>query len=378
MNSKAKPVVIDLFSGVGGLSLGAVRAGFSLALAVEIDKHAIRSHKINFPHVKHLDDDINLHNGASLLNQAGLSLGELDGLIGGPPCQGFSYIGKKDKQDPRNNLFVKFFQLVVESQPKFFVVENVPGILQDSFQDVIDQAHSLVDNSYYVSQPIRLKASDFGVPTSRERVFFIGHKIEGAKTFEYSDFEQHKVENPVTVANALAGLPLEISPDWQKEEQGWQTVAHLNESLYNDRIQRSLVEGVGSILAIERFTHQNQVSGFLGTRHSPEVENRYRQLKQGEKDAVSRSVRLKLDGFCPTLRAGTGADKGSYQAVRPIHPVMPRVITPREAARLQGFPDWFQFAPSKWHSFRQIGNSVSPILAEIIFKSIYNCLCMGE
>ncbi|MBS4036491.1 MAG: DNA cytosine methyltransferase, partial [Ignavibacterium sp.] len=116
------------------------------------------------------------------------------------------------------------------------------------------------------------------------------------------------------------------------------------------------------------------VSGCFGTRHSPKVYKRYKALRPGQIDAVSRSVRLKSKGLCPTLRAGTDSDKGSYQAVRPIHPTANRVITPREAARLQGFPDWFQFAPSKWHSFRQIGNSVSPILAEEIFKLIYTRL----
>jgi len=85
-----------------------------------------------------------------------------------------------------------------------------------------------------------------------------------------------------------------------------------------------------------------------------------------------------LNGFCPTLRAGTGPEKGSYQAVRPLHPTENRVITPREAARLQGFPDWFQFSPTKWHSFRQIGNSVSPILSERIFAVIRKALCDGR
>jgi site-specific DNA-cytosine methylase len=105
-----------------------------------------------------------------------------------------------------------------------------------------------------------------------------------------------------------------------------------------------------------------------------EVEKRYEKLNFGEQDKISKSVRLKPDGYCPTLRAGTGSDKGSYQAVRPIHFKEPRVITPREAARLQGFPDWFVFHETKWHSFRQIGNSVSPIVAEAILKTIKDSL----
>jgi len=87
-------------------------------------------------------------------------------------------------------------------------------------------------------------------------------------------------------------------------------------------------------------------------------------------DKISKFPRLRWDGLCPTLRAGTDKHKGSYQAVRPIHPDEDRVITPREAARLQGFPDWFQFSPTKWHSFRQIGNSVSPFVGEAVLDVI--------
>ena len=109
----------------------------------------------------------------------------------------------------------------------------------------------------------------------------------------------------------------------------------------------------------------------MGTRHTDDVKRRFKALKYGEVDATSKAIRLDPDGFCPTLRAGTAKDKGSYQAVRPIHFDRPRVITAREAARLQGFPDWFVFHSTKWHSFRQIGNSVSPIVAEAILAKIF-------
>ncbi|MCL0160516.1 DNA cytosine methyltransferase, partial [Klebsiella pneumoniae] len=96
-------------------------------------------------------------------------------------------------------------------------------------------------------------------------------------------------------------------------------------------------------------------------------------------DKISRSQRLDPNGFCPTLRAGTGSDKGSYQAVRPIHPTQARVIAPREAARFHGFPVWFRFHPTKWHRFRQIGNSVSPLVSEAMLLPIYNyCLSVKK
>jgi DNA (cytosine-5)-methyltransferase 1 len=112
---------------------------------------------------------------------------------------------------------------------------------------------------------------------------------------------------------------------------------------------------------------------FTGHRivdHKPEVKARFAEVPQGGMDLVGRHPRLDWNGQCPTLRAGTGADKGSFQAVRPLHPSEPRVITVREAARLQGFPDVHRFHPTIWHSFRMIGNSVSPIIAEAIFRAI--------
>lgn len=107
-----KPKVIDLFAGVGGFSLGALRAGFHLSLAVEFDKHPMIAHELNFPLVNHLLADISELDGKNLLKNAGLAEGELDGLVGGPPCQGFSAIGKRNSDDSRNSLFIKFFELV--------------------------------------------------------------------------------------------------------------------------------------------------------------------------------------------------------------------------------------------------------------------------
>lgn len=109
-------------------------------------------------------------------------------------------------------------------------------------------------------------------------------------------------------------------------------------------------------------------TGHRQTEHTAAVIRRFRDVAQGEVDAVGRHPRLAWNGQCPTLRAGTGNDKGSYQSVRPIHPTEHRVITVREAARMQGFPDWFKFHPTVWHSFRMIGNSVSPIIAHAIFS----------
>lgn len=371
-NSKLK--IIDLYAGVGGLSLGAIRAGFDLALAVEWDKHAMKAHEINFPKYKHLNTDISKLDGKELLKQAGLVEGELDGLIGGPPCQGFSSIGNRDTLDPRNDLFVKFFKLVKECKPKFFVAENVLGILDDQYNAIRKSAFKQVKEDYVLLDPMKLKASDFGAPTSRERAFFIGYRRDAISNLSKEDFEKQKITKVTTVAEALQGLPKQIRSEWLSEEQSWRSVKPILTPYFKKYVDGNIPYGMGDEEAVQRYKEEGLISGNFGTRHSPEVQKRYEKLKPGQNDSISRSVRLKKNGLCPTLRAGTGSDKGSYQAVRPIHPTAHRVITPREAARLQGFPDWFQFAPSKWHSFRQIGNSVSPILAESILTKIYSKL----
>jgi DNA (cytosine-5)-methyltransferase 1 len=378
-----KPKIIDLYAGVGGLSLGAARAGFTVALAVELDKHAVAAHKKNFPKVKHLAEDIGKLDGEKLLRHAGIEIGELDGLIGGPPCQGFSIIGHRHVADSRNNLFHKFFTLVAECRPKFFVAENVLGILDSQYDDIRKQSLAQISDEYTMLDAMQFKASDFGAATSRERAFFVGYRKDLGVQLSKADFEAHKVKSLTTVAKALHGLPKRIYSKWLTEEQGWRWLAEpMPKGEFAERIVNGIPKDVGDADAIRRFKKEGAVSGCLGTRHSPEVAARYARLKHGEKDHVSKTVRLKPDGLCPTLRAGTAADKGSYQAVRPIHPTAARVITPREAARLQGFPDWFQFAPSKWHSFRQIGNSVSPFVAEVVLsvmhKAISDCSTKKE
>ncbi|HFO4669401.1 TPA: DNA cytosine methyltransferase, partial [Escherichia coli] len=189
-----------------------------------------------------------------------------------------------------------------------------------------------------------------------------------------SDFFPKNIIEQTLVKDALYGLPRTIRKEWQTEEQGWRSVKMDKDGYYYERLWGHIPNGVGDAESIQNLK-KGLVSGFLGTAHSEEVLRRYRQLSFGETDKISRSQRLNPNGFCPTLRAGTGSDKGSYQAVRPIHPTQARVITPREAARLQGFPDWFRFHPTKWHSFRQIGNSVSPLVAEAMLLPLYDyCL----
>ncbi len=370
-----KPKVIDLFSGVGGISLGAVRAGFELSAVVENDKIAINTHEINFPNTLHLEKDVSKLKGSDLLEATNISKGGLAGLIGGPPCQGFSTLGWRDKNDARNTLFSDFFRLVKETQPKFFLAENVPGILNPKYSRILNMAFDLIRDDYVLFEPIEVKANEYGAPTTRRRIFFIGYRQNSLDNLSAEDFKPSSDLPTVLVKNALEGLPIEIESDWQTEPESWRNFSDFSElNYYTERISNHIPKSVGDVKAIERYQDNKEVSGCLGTKHLQKTEERFASLKQGETDPVSRGKRLKEDGFCPTILAGTGKDKGSRQSVRPIHFSQPRVITPREAARLQGFPDWFVFNPTKWHSFRQIGNSVSPIVAEYLLTKIFEKL----
>ena len=377
-----RPPVIDLYCGAGGLSLGAARAGFEVAAGVELDGQALATHRANFPVARHLQADVSHISGIDLMLQAGVQPGTLAGLIGGPPCQGFSVIGERDPGDSRNALFGHFMRLVAETLPAFFLAENVPGIAQEKNGAVLRAAMNRVPSVYSVLPPLRVVGSQFGAPTSRERLFFIGVNTERLSALDATAFAPPEGTVTVTVREALRGLSPVVGLPSEEGVVTWRRVRVLPTGPFFERVQFCIPPGVGDRVALKMYRDHRSVNGHVGVAHSPEIALRYEALAPGRKDPISRSVRLKLDGYCPTLRAGTGPEKGRRQAVRPIHPTQPRVITPREAARLQGFPDWFVLPNTKWHSFRQLGNSVSPIVAEgvlsVLFKHVQRQACEDD
>lgn len=370
---KSSPQIIDLFAGVGGISLGAARAGFEIMAAVETDQRAAKAHSVNFPNAVHLQEDVATLSGARLLSAARIVGGRLHGLVGGPPCQGFSAIGRNVANDPRNALVVHFCRLVAETNPAFFLFENVPGILQDRNRKVLDRALSMIPKRYVSLRPMKINARDYGAPTNRLRIFFFGYDPDRVGQLTEPDFSSWTLGRQTRVRHALAGLP-RIRSHWSGDEDTWRSVRKLGRTVFWRRVSGDIPDGVGDREAIRAYESNRLVSGCAGTSHARETIIRFKRLRAGEVDPVSKARRLDLNGFCPTLRAGTGPDRGSFQAVRPIHPGSPRVITPREAARLQGFPDWFQFDHTKWHAFRQIGNSVSPIVSECLFRTVHGAL----
>lgn len=365
------PTFVDLFSGCGGFGLGAVLSGFKNIASVDIDPNLQSSYKLNFPSSNVFLADVSQLDANFWSNAIGDTPPDL--VIGGPPCQGFSRIGLRKPQDPRNSLITHFFRQILLLKPKCFVMENVEGILDVQNKIILEEGLALISNQYSITGPFKINALDCGAATSRRRVIVIGYN----NNYSYSGLDNKifvPTNKPVTVAEAIGDLPSpgETASSMENGYEWWEYKAGAEISSYAKRLMRTK-SGIGAGFSVSKLK-QGMVSGLMKTVHTENVRTRFSQAVPGTVEKISRYPRLSWDGHCPTLRAGTGSDKGSFQAMRPIHPDEARVITVREAARLQGFPDWFIFHPTIWHSFRMIGNSVSPIMArhllEIVMKSI--------
>jgi DNA (cytosine-5)-methyltransferase 1 len=357
--------IIDLFCGCGGFSLGAHLAGFHTVLAVDIDPILSSAYALNFPNSKLAHLDLAKTSGKELLEVSGQK--KVFGIIGGPPCQGFSMMGKRDEDDPRNELIGHFFNQIKYIKPSFFVMENVPGLLSGTMRAKLERQLKTVSEEYTIVGPVIVNASGLGAATSRTRVIVIGYDPDEISDFSKEDILKLHSDSLVTVEDAIADLPAPIDCE---DDYGWAKYdGRRRVSDYALKARQAPSKGMGWDVAVTKLK-EGYVSGLMNTIHSKSVQRRYASVPTGSADKKSKSYKLDWDGQCPTLRAGTGSDKGSYQAVRPLHPEYGRVITVREAARLQGFPDWYVFHPTKWHSFRMIGNSVSPHLSKKILSFI--------
>lgn len=348
--------IVDLFCGVGGFSLGAEMAGFRSLASVELDPIIHAGYRRNFPKTNALLGSVTELDRAAWNTILGAA--RPDGVIGGPPCQGFSHIGLRRKDDPRNTLVHQFYRHVDLLRPKFFVMENVPGILDEGNIDILREAIATLGGRYVINEPLLVNAADFGAATSRRRVVVVGYDPSEMAPISAADLTPPTPRRHTTVRDAIADLP---GPSGQPRAKDFEWVAYPSTeriSSYARRLRRPR-HGAGSREASARL-RQGLVSGLMPTAHDPAVIERFRATPAGRAEPKSRSFRLEWGGLCPTIRAGTGMDKGAFQAVRPIHPDGERVITVREAARISGFPDAHLFSNTVWHSFRMIGNSVAP------------------
>ena len=344
---------VDLFSGAGGMSLGAMNVGIEIALAVDNNVNAANTFKRNHPGVKFILGDIREIN--PLLH---IKANDIFVVFGGPPCQGFSLSNTKTRNsdNPNNSLFEEFLRFVKDINPIWFVFENVEGITTFNNGDTLKVIRNCFSELGYKTNDAVLYASDYGVPQHRNRFFMVGNRMN-------IDFEfPNKNTKQINVIDAISDLPNLSNGD------------KLDEAPYV--FNRNLSEYANLMRINSNSSRQNYVSV-----NRDYVIERYKHIKQGENwkaipDELMTNYANKNNchsGIYRRLRA----DKPSvvisnYRKNMLIHPFSDRGLSVREAARLQSFPDDFIFEGSLNHIQQQIGNAVPPLLAKAIFKQIIN------
>lgn len=349
-----KPRVIDLFAGVGGLSLGFEKEGFDVVLANEYDASIAASYIANHKNTKMIVGDIT---SLDLKDTFGKLAGTVDVVIGGPPCQGFSQKGqRKTIHDERNFLFKYYVSVVELVKPKYFVMENVPNLLTAEGGYFRHEIEELFNKLGYSLEYGVLNASDYGVPQNRRRAVIIG-KLNG---------DAPKLPIPkgtkVTIWDAISDLAYLDSGEGSEEQE----YKYPAESAYE------------KMLRVDSSTLFNHVA----TKHSPLALERLALIPPNAgrevlpEEHLTKSIysgtwtRMKKDEISVTIT--TRFDTPSSGKF--THPFLNRAITVREAARIQSFPDDFHFVGNKGSQMKQVGNAVPPLLAaaiaEVIMKDI--------
>ena len=377
-----RPVGIDLFAGAGGLSLGFEQAGFDVAAAVEIDPVHCAVHKFNFPKAAVIPRSVEGLTAKHIREAAGLGNRTVDCVFGGAPCQGFSLIGHRVLDDPRNKLVLDFVRIVAELRARSFVFENVKGLTvgkHKAFLEELVEAFNAV--GYEVRLPWKvLNAGHYGAPQFRERLILFGCR-KGETLPHYPKAltnlaGRKKVFSGLpygpTAEDALGDLPDADRYQTLSASDSVRTTAFGHPSDYAAEL-RCLTNDAWHLGYVRRWDPTYLTSSYQ-TQHTEISRNRFSETEPGSVEPISRFYKLAEDGVSNTLRAGTDGARGAFTSPRPIHYRYNRCITVREMARLHGFPDWFRFNITKWHGARQIGNAVPPPLARAIAVQVMKAL----
>ncbi|WGQ15036.1 DNA cytosine methyltransferase [Sphingobacterium faecium] len=344
-------VAVDIFSGAGGLSLGAEMVGIKVAVAIEKDRNSALTFQKNHPNSKVIMDDI------CNLTPCEIAPYEPFILFGGPPCQGFSSSNTKSRNldNPNNFLFHQFIRFVKDLKPKWFLFENVEGITTFEKGNTIKEIKLLFEELGYLTNEKVLCASNYGVPQDRKRFIMVGNRLG-------IDFEFPKpIESRVTVGDAFEDLPSLRNGDLIDKLPYKQSISKIND--YAKMMRSGL-----------KTCSQNLVS-----RNKEYVIERYSYIKPGQnwkaipdelmqnysnKNNCHSGIYRRLDPNRPSVVIS------NYRKNMLIHPFEDRGLSVREAARLQSFPDNFVFEGTLMDIQQQIGNAVPPLLAKIIFDKV--------
>lgn len=380
------PRIIDLFCGSGGLSLGFNQLGFRTSFANDVDRDALRTYMFNRPgddannvvlgDITKIIDDIDHYMDLS---------SEVDVIAGGPPCQGFSNANRQRViNDPRNILYKYFVKAIHKIKPKFFVMENVRGMMKVQDQIIKDFNYSN-DVEYSISCQI-FNAKNFGVPQNRERLIFIGVRSDISDVVEknsadiFMELNGMDIDKNVPLHLALEGLrPLEASTKKNSTVVGDDVSGYIIEKNNNSKDNayiKKINMGKRNELVFNhkaRFNNDRDIKiyGLMkqGDRSdSPRIKDimPYKSRSDIFKD---KYFKLKEDTICKTITAHMKFDCNMY-----IHPNQARGLTPREAARIQSYPDDYLFLGPYTKTYQQVGNSVPPLLSKSIAKKIYDIL----
>ena len=377
-----RPIGIDLFAGAGGLSLGFEQAGFDVVAAVEIDPVHCAVHKYNFPDTAVIPKSVAGLSAAEIRLAAGIGDSPVDCVFGGPPCQGFSMIGQRVLDDPRNSLVLEFVRVVAELDAKTFVFENVKGLTVGKHKAFLEELVRAFDKAgYNVRLPWHvLNAANYGTPQQRQRLILMGAK-KGLPVPDYplptTNAADSRKPIPGLPAGPTCGDALGDIPDANRfaaliETDTVRTSAYKKPSPYAAEL-RCLTNDAWHYGYVREWQ-----PGFLTssarTIHTDISRRRFGETQPGSVEPISRFFKLSPTGLSNTLRAGTDGARGAFTSPRPIHFAHDRCITVREMARLHGFPDWFRLQATKWHGARQIGNAVPAPLARAIGHAIVAAL----
>lgn len=313
------PKVISTFSGCGGSSCGYKMAGCSVKLAVEFDDNAVACYKANFPETVVFHGDIATLTTEEALRLSGLKPGELDIFDGSPPCQGFSTMGRRKFEDPRNQLFKEYCRLLMELQPKVFIMENVPGMIRGRMKVIYNEIHAALRKCGYKVKAQVLSASNYGVPSARQRLIFIGVR----KDFGTVPSFPLGSSRAVTVREAFRGVPAE---------------------------EPVKLEGKAAIM-------------YPRIRPGYDAGEVHKAMWGSE--ALFSVRRLAWDKPAPTLTKVMNPNVAAL-----CHPEEARVVTVAEAKRLQSFPDSFVLIGNNLQKWARLGNSVPPLLMKAIATHI--------
>ncbi len=371
---------IDLFCGAGGLSVGLEQEGFRPVVAVDKDQSAILTYRFNRPW---LTDGCIIHNDIrDLVGQE--ILPHVPVIVGGPPCQGFSIVNKhKKKNDERNGLYKFYVHSVEQALPDVFLMENVEGILH-----LFDKIKKDFNKVGYIScEPLVLNTKDFGFPQNRKRAFILGIKNdykqisnELYQLFTIELKQRMKADYMFTLWDAIADLPpLEaktMKNSTYSESASWgYTFAgmHDNYPQYVQLVNRGLPQRVPLLNHRSKYNNNRDIQiyqllkpGEKSDAESIQEINPYKSRSEIFRDKFDK---LLADEPCKAITAHMYYDCNMY-----IHPYQARGLTPREAARIQGFPDDYLFlgSPNEW--YRQIGNAVSPLMARVLASALKQVL----